>query len=156
MEALAPTLALELVLARVNAVSLGLMETPLLPTVYDAERDTIVKNRAAILPGRRMGTAEEVAEVILTLMTNAYVTGEWCTWMGAVASCHNARSVIYTIDGHTVPLLPRATYVQQPCRPPEVTVHWPGTQLEKTVPPNHGDRYIIVRADAGAFRIELG
>jgi NAD(P)-dependent dehydrogenase (short-subunit alcohol dehydrogenase family) len=36
----------------------------------------IVKNRAPILPGRRVGSAEEIAEVILILMTNAYVTGE--------------------------------------------------------------------------------
>ena len=52
------------------------MNTPLLHTAYGAERDTIVKNRAAILPGRRVGTADEVAQVILMLMTNDYMTGE--------------------------------------------------------------------------------
>ena len=46
VEALAPV--------RVNAVTLGLMDTALLHTAYDAERDTIIKNLAAILPGRRM------------------------------------------------------------------------------------------------------
>jgi NAD(P)-dependent dehydrogenase (short-subunit alcohol dehydrogenase family) len=40
------------------------------------ERDTLIKNRAAILPGRRVGTAEEVAQVIVLLMTNTYLTGE--------------------------------------------------------------------------------
>jgi NAD(P)-dependent dehydrogenase (short-subunit alcohol dehydrogenase family) len=69
-------LALELAPVRVNAVTPGLMNTPLLHTAYGAERDTIVQNRAAILPGRRVGTAEKVAEVILILMTNAYLTGE--------------------------------------------------------------------------------
>jgi enoyl-[acyl-carrier-protein] reductase (NADH) len=69
-------LALELSPARVNAITPGLIDTPPLHTAYGAERDTIVKNRAAILPGRRVGTAEEVAQVILMLMTNAYLTGD--------------------------------------------------------------------------------
>jgi NAD(P)-dependent dehydrogenase (short-subunit alcohol dehydrogenase family) len=76
VEALAPALALELAPVRVNAVTPGLIDTPLLHTAYGAERDTIIKNRAAMLPGRRVGTAEEVAQVILMLMTNAYLTGE--------------------------------------------------------------------------------
>jgi NAD(P)-dependent dehydrogenase (short-subunit alcohol dehydrogenase family) len=61
---------------RVNAVTPDLIDTPLLHTAYGEERDTIVQNRAAILPGRRVGTADEVAQVILMLMTNDYVTGE--------------------------------------------------------------------------------
>jgi hypothetical protein len=40
------------------------------------ERDTIMKNRAAILPGRRVGSADEIAQAILMLMTNAYATGK--------------------------------------------------------------------------------
>jgi NAD(P)-dependent dehydrogenase (short-subunit alcohol dehydrogenase family) len=76
VEALAPALALELAPVRVNAVTPGLIDTPLLHSAYGAERDTIVKNRAAILPGKRVGTADEVAQVILMLMTNDYVTGE--------------------------------------------------------------------------------
>lgn len=76
VEAMAPALALELAPVRVNAVTPGLIDTPLLHTAYGAERDTIIKNRAAMLPGRRVGTAEEVAQVILMLMTNAYLTGE--------------------------------------------------------------------------------
>jgi NAD(P)-dependent dehydrogenase (short-subunit alcohol dehydrogenase family) len=41
-----------------------------------AEHDTIVQNRASILPGRRLGTADEVAQVILMLMANDEMTGE--------------------------------------------------------------------------------
>ena len=93
VEALTPALALELAPVRVNAVTPGLMDTPLLHTAYGAERDTIIKNRAAMLPGKRVGTADEVVQVILMLMTNDDMTGEWCTWMGAVASCYNARSI---------------------------------------------------------------
>lgn len=76
VEALAPALALELAPVRVNAVTPGLIDTPLLHAAYGAERDTIMKNRAASLPGRRVGTADEVAQVILMLMTNDYMTGE--------------------------------------------------------------------------------
>jgi NAD(P)-dependent dehydrogenase (short-subunit alcohol dehydrogenase family) len=76
VEALAPALALELAPVRVNAVTPGLIDTPLLHTAYGPERDTIIKDRAAILPGRRVGTAEEVAQVILMLMINDYITGE--------------------------------------------------------------------------------
>jgi NAD(P)-dependent dehydrogenase (short-subunit alcohol dehydrogenase family) len=76
VEALAPALALELAPVRINAVTPGLMDIPLLHTAYGAERNTIVQNRAAILPGRRVGTADEVAQVILMLMTNDYMTGE--------------------------------------------------------------------------------
>jgi NAD(P)-dependent dehydrogenase (short-subunit alcohol dehydrogenase family) len=76
VEALAPALALELAPVRVNAVTPGLIDTPLLDAAYGAERDNLVRNRAAILPGKRVGTAAEVAQVILLLMTNAYMTGE--------------------------------------------------------------------------------
>jgi NAD(P)-dependent dehydrogenase (short-subunit alcohol dehydrogenase family) len=69
-------LALELAPVRVNAVISGLIDTLRLHIADGPERDTITKNRAAMLPGRRVGTAEEVAQVIVLLMTNAYVTGE--------------------------------------------------------------------------------
>jgi NAD(P)-dependent dehydrogenase (short-subunit alcohol dehydrogenase family) len=75
VEALAPALALELAPVRVNAVTPGLIDTPLLYNTYGPERDTIVKNRAAILPGKRIGTAEEVAQAMLMFMTNEYITG---------------------------------------------------------------------------------
>jgi NAD(P)-dependent dehydrogenase (short-subunit alcohol dehydrogenase family) len=75
VEALAPALALELAPVRVNAVTPGLIDTPLLYNTYGAERDTIVQNRAAMLPGKRIGTAAEVAQAMLMLMTNEYITG---------------------------------------------------------------------------------
>jgi NAD(P)-dependent dehydrogenase (short-subunit alcohol dehydrogenase family) len=74
VEARAPALALELAPIRVNAVAPGLIDTPLLDAAYGAERDTLVKNRAAALPERRIGTPEEVTQLLL-LMTNAYVNG---------------------------------------------------------------------------------
>ena len=65
-------------------------------------------------------------------------------------------AIPYTIDGQLFSLPPQATSTHQQCRPPEVTFHWPGTQEPTTVHPNQGDRYTIVRGDAGAFRVEPG
>jgi NAD(P)-dependent dehydrogenase (short-subunit alcohol dehydrogenase family) len=62
--------ARELTPVRVNGVTPGLIDTPLLHTAYGKKRDIIIKNRAAVLPGRRVGTADEVAQMILLLLTN--------------------------------------------------------------------------------------
>jgi hypothetical protein len=43
-----------------------------------------------ILPGRRVGTADEVAQVILMLMTNDDLTGEVVHVDRRAASCHTA------------------------------------------------------------------
>jgi uncharacterized protein YkwD len=64
------------------------------------------------------------------------------------------QAIPYAIDGKMVTLPPQATYIHQQCRPPEVTFHWPGTQENQTVHPNHGERYTIMRGEAGDFRIE--
>ena len=103
---LVPDLALELAPLRVNVVTPGLIDTPLLHTAYGAERDTIIKNRAGILSGKHVITAEQVAQVILMLMTNDYLTGEVVHVDGGVASCNTDRAMPYTIDGHTFPLWP--------------------------------------------------
>ena len=76
VEAMTPALALELAPLRVNTITPGLIDTPLLHHTYGAEREAIMANRAAVLPGKRVGTAEEVAQAMLMLMTNAYMTGE--------------------------------------------------------------------------------
>jgi len=54
----------------------GLMDTPRLHTAYGPVRDTIVQNRAAMLPGTRVGTVDEVSQVIFMLMTHDDLTGE--------------------------------------------------------------------------------
>jgi hypothetical protein len=59
--------------------------------------------------------------------------------------------------GNTRPAIGRTSArTHQQCRPPEVTFQWPGTTEKKTVHPNHGERYTIVRGDAGDFRVEQG
>jgi uncharacterized protein YkwD len=69
---------------------------------------------------------------------------------------HTDATITYAVDGQVFPLPPRTTRTHQQCRPPEVTFQWPGTPEPTTVHPNHGDRYTIVREDAGAFRVEPG
>jgi NAD(P)-dependent dehydrogenase (short-subunit alcohol dehydrogenase family) len=69
-------LALELALVCVNAVTPRLIDTPRLDTAYRAEQDTAVQNRAASWPGRRVGSADEVARIILMPMTNTCMTGK--------------------------------------------------------------------------------
>lgn len=74
VEALAPALALELAPVRVNCVTPGLVDTPLSNTGPDARAR--LDARAAALPGKRIGQPEDIAQVILMLMQNAYITGE--------------------------------------------------------------------------------
>ena len=69
---------------------------------------------------------------------------------------HTDATITYAVDGQVFPLPPRTTRTHQQCRPPEVTFQWTGTPEPTTVHPNHGDRYTIVRGDAGAFQVEPG
>lgn len=75
VEALAPALALELAPVRVNAVTPGLIDTPLLNGAFGSDRESLIAARAAILPGKRVGTPEEVAEAVVMCMTNRYLNG---------------------------------------------------------------------------------
>ena len=67
---------------------------------------------------------------------------------------HTDTAITYAVDGHTFPLPPRTTRTHQPCRPPEVTFQWPGPQERETVHPNHGERDMMMRGDAGAVRLQ--
>jgi NAD(P)-dependent dehydrogenase (short-subunit alcohol dehydrogenase family) len=69
-------LALELARVRVNAVTTELIDTPLLHTADRWERSTIGEKRACMLSGKRVGTADEVVQVIFMMVTNDYLTGE--------------------------------------------------------------------------------
>jgi ketoreductase RED2 len=56
---------------RVNAVAPGLIDTP-----WTSDWDAIRKYVANVAPLRRSGTAEDVADVIVSLATTSYVTGQ--------------------------------------------------------------------------------
>lgn len=76
MEALARGLALELAPRRVNTLSPGSTDTPLLAKALGAGRDAYVAALQEKLPVRRLGTAAEAAAAVVFLMSNGYMTGE--------------------------------------------------------------------------------
>ncbi len=75
LESLGRGLALELAPIRVNTISPGLIDTPLLERLGETERQARLGAAAASLPVGRAGTAEDVAQAILFLMTNGFSTG---------------------------------------------------------------------------------
>lgn len=75
LEALVPILALELAPIRVNAVSPGIIHTPWWDGMPSAARDAYFDTARATLPVRRIGTAEEVADLIATIAHAGFLTG---------------------------------------------------------------------------------
>ncbi|MEA5603823.1 SDR family oxidoreductase [Nostoc sp. UHCC 0252] len=70
------TLALELSPIRVNAIAPGIVEdTSVLSYQSESERSDLSKWAEASLPVQHLGQAEELAQAVLSLMTNLYITG---------------------------------------------------------------------------------
>jgi NAD(P)-dependent dehydrogenase (short-subunit alcohol dehydrogenase family) len=74
VEGLARGLALELAPVRVNTVSPGLVDTPLLDRFGDAKQGMLAQ-AASGLPVGMVGEPEHIARQIIACMTNAYMTG---------------------------------------------------------------------------------
>ena len=75
LESLARSLALELAPVRVNAVSPGIIDTPIRAAMSEAARREMLAKTAASLPVGRVGLSEDVAQQILALMNNGFATG---------------------------------------------------------------------------------
>lgn len=75
MEALARGLALELAPIRVNTLSPGQIETPLLDKVLGDARETVVAAMRRAAPLQRLGTADEAGAAAVFLMTNGWMNG---------------------------------------------------------------------------------
>ena len=75
VEAMVRALAVELAPVRANAVSPGIVDTPLLDTVLGAAKAQVVKASAARLPARHVGTPDDAASAAMFLMTNPFITG---------------------------------------------------------------------------------
>lgn len=90
LESMVPTLALELQPLRVNAVAPGLIATPFWSTLPDSVRETMFAQAAAVAPLKRVGHAEDVAEVIAMLIRNTFMTATIidCDGGGSISHLH--------------------------------------------------------------------
>lgn len=75
VETLVPTLALELAPLRVNAVSPGVIDTPWWDGVPAERRDELFRSYEKSSPVGRIGQPEDVAQAVLLLATNGFMTG---------------------------------------------------------------------------------
>jgi NAD(P)-dependent dehydrogenase (short-subunit alcohol dehydrogenase family) len=75
IESLARSLALELAPVRVNAVSPGIIDTPIRAAMPEEARRDMLARTAAGLPVGRVGTGEDIARQILAFMTIGFATG---------------------------------------------------------------------------------
>lgn len=75
LESFARGMAVELAPRRANAVCPGAVATPVLTRYFGEERDRAMEQFAARLPVGRIGQPEDVADAVLFLMGNPYVTG---------------------------------------------------------------------------------
>jgi NAD(P)-dependent dehydrogenase (short-subunit alcohol dehydrogenase family) len=75
MEAFSRALALELAPRRVNTLSPGSIDTPLLAKTLGANRDAVVAAISASHPLHRLGTVAEAGAAVVFLMTNGWMNG---------------------------------------------------------------------------------
>ena len=75
LEALARSLAIDLAPVRVNAVSPGIIDTPIRAAMPEDARKAMLDKIAAALPVGRVGRAEDVGLQILAFMQNGFATG---------------------------------------------------------------------------------
>jgi NAD(P)-dependent dehydrogenase (short-subunit alcohol dehydrogenase family) len=78
-EFLARAMAVELAPIRVNVVRPGIVDTPLLDRLVPNGREQVMEAMAKRVPLGRVAQPEEIADGILFLMTNQYVTGSTLT-----------------------------------------------------------------------------
>ncbi len=85
-EFLARAMAVELAPVRVNVIQPGIVDTPLLDRLAAGmDRDEVLKLMAKRTPLGRVAQPEEIADGILFLMTNEYVTGSTLTIDGGAS-----------------------------------------------------------------------
>ncbi|MBL8385146.1 MAG: SDR family oxidoreductase [Burkholderiales bacterium] len=85
LHAMVGPLALELAPLRVNAVSPGFIDTPYWrKAMPEAAREKLYADMAAVVPVRRVGTAEDVAGAVVMLAANGFFTG-------AILDCDGGR-----------------------------------------------------------------
>ena len=79
VESLTRALAVELAPIRVNAVSPGLIRTPLWARIPAADREQMYASVAGSIPVGRVGEAQDIADAFLFLMNQGFATGSIIT-----------------------------------------------------------------------------
>ncbi len=82
LEATVPVLAVELAPIRVNAVSPGIVDTPWWDAMPAEMKQGFFDRARKTLPVRRVGTPDDLAEVVVLAATNRYMTGTVLTCDG--------------------------------------------------------------------------
>jgi NAD(P)-dependent dehydrogenase (short-subunit alcohol dehydrogenase family) len=75
LESLTRALAVELAPIRVNAVSPGIIDTPIRAAMPEVARREMLAKTAAGLPVGRVGLAEDIAQQIHAFIANGFATG---------------------------------------------------------------------------------
>ncbi len=75
IEAFARSLAIDLAPIRVNTIAPGFIDTPLIDELVGARKQDLIAMQASRLPVKRVGTPEDIADAVLFLMKNGFVTG---------------------------------------------------------------------------------
>ena len=75
LEALVKSLAIDLAPVRVNAVSPGLIDTPIRAAMPEEARRAMLEKVAAGLPVKRVGVADDIARQIIAFMAIGFATG---------------------------------------------------------------------------------
>lgn len=75
IEGLTRGLAVDLAPTRVNTISPGVIDTPLWDQMTPASREAMYRKAAETIPARRIGQPEDVAQALVFMMTNPFITG---------------------------------------------------------------------------------
>ena len=76
VEGLGRALAVELAPIRVNVIAPGVIDTPRYAGMSEADRSAMFTSLAEKLPVKHVGQPQELAEAVLFLMTNTFMTGQ--------------------------------------------------------------------------------
>jgi NAD(P)-dependent dehydrogenase (short-subunit alcohol dehydrogenase family) len=79
VESLTRALAVELAPIRVNAVSPGVVRSPLWASMTQASREQFYRDTAASLPAGRVGEVDDIAQAYLFCLTQPFATGSILT-----------------------------------------------------------------------------
>lgn len=75
IEGMAMSIAREIAPTRINVIAPGLIDTHVYDSMSNIERETFYNQVASSLPVGRVGTPEDIAQGVLFLITNKYMTG---------------------------------------------------------------------------------